>query len=389
MEMKMEVKISTLSAHPLNDYFFDDMSGTKWDEFMESVKTSGVIEPIVITKTNIIVSGHQRVRACKKLNIDNIPARVKDYANEDEVIKDLLETNIRQRGNIDSSGTKLGRVIKELERLYEVKNGGDRKSVSPMEKLIPNNVKSQQDLIEMLDTNKDTYHRAKRIADLIPELQEMEIDGNISMSVAARILSKLSIDDQVKLFEALPKDVKLSEKDVREHIKFISEDIEDMEKKLNERKEELERKDKELVDVRLAANQWKTELARKDRDAAGIYIKQRDESTAKLRKEQEACLEYKGKLTKTAEQLTKLTQDKEALESKIAELERVTSTCAPNDMLRFLDLTNEILKIYAHNNTLRDIAKTSQQFRDEFNTKLENLRESMQNMTAEYTAEAI
>lgn len=73
----------------------------KWSEFIESIRTSGVIEPIVVTRDFTIVSGHQRVRACKELGIAEIPARVKNCTDEDAVIKDLLETNVRQRGNID------------------------------------------------------------------------------------------------------------------------------------------------------------------------------------------------------------------------------------------------------------------------------------------------
>lgn len=88
----------------------------KWYEFIESIRTSGVIEPIVVTRDFTIVSGHQRVRACNELGITEIPARVRDYAGEDAVIKDLLETNVRQRGNIDWScreGYTLG--IKQQE----------------------------------------------------------------------------------------------------------------------------------------------------------------------------------------------------------------------------------------------------------------------------------
>ena len=33
------------------------MLGQKWTEFLESIKTSGVIEPIVITQDKTIVSG--------------------------------------------------------------------------------------------------------------------------------------------------------------------------------------------------------------------------------------------------------------------------------------------------------------------------------------------
>lgn len=118
-----EILVSELNPHSKNDYFFDDMSGDKWEEFVESVRTSGVIEPIVITQDKVIVSGHQRVRACKELGITSINAEVRIYDDDDAIIKDLLETNVRQRGDIGGSTVKLGRRIKELERIYGVRNG--------------------------------------------------------------------------------------------------------------------------------------------------------------------------------------------------------------------------------------------------------------------------
>ena len=125
--MKMQkFKIEELKAHPRNNEFFDDMSGEKWQEFLESIKTSGVIEPIVVTQDKIIVSGHQRVRACKELGIEEIDATVKIYDSDDDIIKDLLETNIRQRGEIGGSTVKLGRRIKELERIYGIRQGNNQ-----------------------------------------------------------------------------------------------------------------------------------------------------------------------------------------------------------------------------------------------------------------------
>ena len=64
-----QINVNELKPHPRNNEFFDDMTGEKWKEFLESIKIRGVIEPIVITPDKTIVSGHQRVRACKELGI--------------------------------------------------------------------------------------------------------------------------------------------------------------------------------------------------------------------------------------------------------------------------------------------------------------------------------
>lgn len=63
------------------------------------------------------------------------------YDNEQQELKDLIETNIRQRGDISSSSLKMGRIIKTLEECYGIKKGGDRKSNRTLSDL-----KSQKDI---------------------------------------------------------------------------------------------------------------------------------------------------------------------------------------------------------------------------------------------------
>ena len=92
------LKISELTPHPRNDYYFDDITGESWKEFLTSIETSGVIEPVVINQNKVIISGHQRVRACKELGVTEVLTEMRQYESEDAVLKDLIETNIRQRG---------------------------------------------------------------------------------------------------------------------------------------------------------------------------------------------------------------------------------------------------------------------------------------------------
>lgn len=43
---------------------------------------------------------------------------------ENSTVKDLIEINIRRRGEVGGSAKKIGKRIKELERLYGVYQGG-------------------------------------------------------------------------------------------------------------------------------------------------------------------------------------------------------------------------------------------------------------------------
>ena len=121
-----KMKVSELKPHSKNDYYFDDIQGQKWNEFLESVKTSGIIEPIICNQNKVVISGHQRLRACKELKIEEVLVDTRIYDDEQKELKDLIETNIRQRGDINSSGLKLGRIIKTLEEFYGVRHGNNQ-----------------------------------------------------------------------------------------------------------------------------------------------------------------------------------------------------------------------------------------------------------------------
>lgn len=191
-----QIDIDELKPHPRNNDFFDDMSGEKWSEFLESIKSRGVIEPIVITPDKVIVSGHQRVRACKELGIDTVMCDVHTYNNEDEILQDLLETNIRQRGDIGGSDKKISLRIKELERIYGISVGKPNYEKNSQ-------LKTQTDLASYMNMDVRTLQNYKRLADMIPELEELVDTGIVTKTTALAIINNLSEDEQLSLIVSL------------------------------------------------------------------------------------------------------------------------------------------------------------------------------------------
>ena len=205
--------VDKLNPHPKNSYFFDDIEGEPWVAFLESIETSGVIEPIIVSAPDLtIVSGHQRVRACKKLGIKQVAVEERSFDSEDEILKQLIETNIRQRGVGNTNAVKLGRCIKELERIYGIKHGGDRASGHNV------NLKSQDDLASELEMSKKQMSRFKSLTDLIPELQDAVQSGQITATTAMGFVKKLSEEEQKKLAEAISGKDKVSGKEVEAEI---------------------------------------------------------------------------------------------------------------------------------------------------------------------------
>lgn len=225
------VKVNELIPHPRNNDFFDDVTGKRWDEFLESVKTSGVIEPIVITEGKVIVSGHQRVRACKELGIEEIMAEIKLYeGDEKKIVKDLIETNVRQRGTIGGSDQQIVARVDALKEWYGVHNGNNQYTKEGRTNGPTLNKDGEpskiEDILKILGLTERQYKTAKQITDkAIPEVQQLIDKGTVSRRTVADLIAKLSEEDQKKLVDSLPEDVKLTAKSVEEHIQKLREGL--------------------------------------------------------------------------------------------------------------------------------------------------------------------
>lgn len=245
------MKVGELAPHPRNTEFFDDMTGGKWNDFIKSIKTSGVIEPIIVTQDKVVVSGHQRLRACKSLGIKEVAVEMRNYDSEDAVIKDLIETNIRQRGDVGGSDIKLGNRIKELERIYGVRNG----SAGKVGGSIGTSKMTDSKLAEQMGIDLNTLKRAKALASLPLEILELVDKGTISPSAASRLIAKLTPEEQEKLAVSLPAVDRLTQKQVQTYIDQIQakdNQIAGYELKAEQDKQEKERLRSELKEAKNA-----------------------------------------------------------------------------------------------------------------------------------------
>lgn len=94
------------------------------------------------------------------------------------IIQICIETNIRQRGIGNPNPIKLGRCIKELERIYGIQHGatsfqGNQYEVVTNKSEAPN----QEQLAEMIGVSVDTLNNYKKLTELIPELEDLVDTG--------------------------------------------------------------------------------------------------------------------------------------------------------------------------------------------------------------------
>jgi len=291
------IKIAELIPHEMNDYYFDDITGGKWDEFVKSIETSGVIEPIVITQDKTIVSGHQRVRACKVLDINEIAYEVKKYDDEAAVEKDLIETNIRQRGTIGGSDLKMGRILDKLDEIYGVKRGGDRslhKANSQNENLVlienldsqNENPKTKKEILNDNGIDKSKASRAQKLSKTIPEVQELLLSGDLT-TAAGVLVSELSKEEQAEFAKIFPPET-LRSATTAETQRFVDQ--------IKERDDKI----KELENV-AKGYELKLEAAKQGKDTQDL-IKEKNKLQQQLRDEYEKSEQLKKQITELKKQ---------------------------------------------------------------------------------------
>ena len=203
--MSQMMKAEELRPCARNSYFFDDIAGEAWEEFKRSIETSGIIEPLIISPDKVVVSGHQRLRAARELGITEVPVEVRLFNSPDELIKQLIETNIRQRGLGNGNPVKLGRCLKELERIAGVRDGstnkpGDNRIGEPQNAV---HAKTQADLAKELGMSVDKIQRYKALASSSPGIQEAIEEGKITPTTALKIIRGLSQEEQEALADQL------------------------------------------------------------------------------------------------------------------------------------------------------------------------------------------
>lgn len=73
---------------------------TGLDELVSSIKEKGILEPILVNKKNELLGGERRLRAARVLKLSEVPVRIIDVKDNDEIIEIKLVENL-QRKNLN------------------------------------------------------------------------------------------------------------------------------------------------------------------------------------------------------------------------------------------------------------------------------------------------
>jgi ParB family chromosome partitioning protein len=151
---------------------FDDAS---IGELAQSIKTSGVLQPIVVVPEGDryrIIVGERRWRAAQKAGLKRIPAIIRHVPRNQELEVSLIENLQREELNPLEIANAYQRLVNELEL-------------------------SQQDLADKVGKDRTSVTNYLRLLKLPVEVQEKIVAGKISMGHARALLGLENPDLQI------------------------------------------------------------------------------------------------------------------------------------------------------------------------------------------------
>jgi ParB-like nuclease domain. len=184
---------------PFHDHIFACYSEEMLQELMDSIEDVGLLVPILardhpeIRGKFEILSGHNRVEACKRLGMKQVHARIFSNLTEDEAKLIVIETNLKQRNLDDFKPSERAAIVSARHNL--IKKQGLRTDLI-------HEIESQKN--EEKDGKNAPFHLGKsqiwrytRINEFLSENLKMLLDDDKLKIKGAVELSYLELDEQL------------------------------------------------------------------------------------------------------------------------------------------------------------------------------------------------
>ncbi|MDX1961141.1 MAG: ParB N-terminal domain-containing protein [Leptospiraceae bacterium] len=122
----IEIDPRKLKPNPAN--YFDKLPEDDYIRLKEDIAKRGIIDPIIIDESNVLLTGHNRLKISLELEMDRIPVRrVLSKLNNKDKEKLLILDNLNRRQLSPEEKRKfISIVYKDI--IFKDNRGGDRKT---------------------------------------------------------------------------------------------------------------------------------------------------------------------------------------------------------------------------------------------------------------------
>ena len=191
------------SLIPFKDHPFREYPEEKMQEMVESVTEHGILMPILVRPHKSgegyeIISGHNRVEACRRAGIKTIPATIREMDDDTAVIL-MVDSNLRQRDKLLPS---------EKAKAYQMKMEAIKRKAGRPEKnscQVGTNFRADKAVAENTDDSARQVQRFIRLNSLSAPLLDYVDEGTLAFNPAVEV-SYLDPADQQVVFEIMERD---------------------------------------------------------------------------------------------------------------------------------------------------------------------------------------
>lgn len=186
-----------------NHPFKVDTESEDYLQLLESIRTQGQLEPILIrlykNDTYQIISGHRRVAACMELGLEHVRAIVRPIKDDDEAVIAMVHSNFHRSVISTSEKTKAYRMWHDAEK-HQGKRGDTAALIGAENDETGRNVKRYvrlsyltDDLLQSVDDKSITMVAGVDLSYLNDVTQRLvyDISSRCGIEVTAEIAAKL------------------------------------------------------------------------------------------------------------------------------------------------------------------------------------------------------
>jgi len=157
----------------------------KLEELANSIKENGIIQPIIVTKSNDeegyeLVAGERRLEASKLAGFDEIPVIIRSISSKEKLLYAIIENVQREDLNAIEEALAYNQLINDFGM-------------------------SQAQVAEMMGKDRSTITNTLRMLKLIPQVQKLLLNNDISAGHCRAIL-QVPEDDQVPFAQKILND---------------------------------------------------------------------------------------------------------------------------------------------------------------------------------------
>ena len=154
--------------------YFDD---EKLEELSESIKTYGILQPILVQKKDgyyEIIAGERRWRAALKAGLKEIPVIIREYTDKEILELSLIENIQREDLNPIEEAEAYKRLIDEFGM-------------------------SQEEMAKRVSKSRSAVANSLRLLKLEGDVRKMLVDGQLSMGHARALLPLEIAEEQIEV----------------------------------------------------------------------------------------------------------------------------------------------------------------------------------------------